>query len=250
MHYFTFDSVPSTDYGVYVTASNIFDSAEEDVESVEIPYSNNIVHLSKGSFKPFTIKNECLIYESAFTSVDSFRNFLQSRGKACRYVDSLKTDEFRIARFKRAFEVRKTDYDDIAIFSLEFESRPERFLVSGETPSETSGSSDLTLVNNQSFASKPLIEITGRGTCTVGDYSIIFGGGSGITPGISNNVIIDCETMQCYAIESIQGGGDLIINMNNMIELPDGFPVLKPGENIINKGTTTSVKVTPRWWKL
>lgn len=248
MHYFTFDNVPSTDYGVYVTASNIFDSAEEDVETIEIPYSNNVVHLSKGSFKPFVIKNECLIYDSASTRLESFRNFLQSRGKACRYVDSLKTDEFRIARFKRAFEVRRTDYSDIAVFGLELEARPQRFLTSGETPISITGSEDIS--NPTSFSSKPLIKTIGWGTIYVNGYEITVHDPEIDDPSV-DGVYVDCETMQCYFL-FYNPLTQWIQNANSYCELPQGFPVLGPGDNNIDCVDLSGggAVITPRWWKL
>lgn len=232
MKYFTFDGVASTTYNVYVTATNMFDAPEEKVETIEIPFSNNILHVSSGTYSPFIMTVTCLIPSGLTNFIDSFRNFLYSKKKMCKFVDSEKPDEYRMARFKKAFEVRKTDYTTMATFILKFECLPQRFLTSGETEQTFSASG--TIANPTLTEAKPLIVISGNGTVTVNGYEIT------VVNNASDNITIDCDSMQCYR------GTE---NMNSNVTL-DSFPVLSPGDNTIELDGVSSAKITPRWWTL
>ena len=46
--------------------------------------------------------------------------------------------------------------------------------------------------------------------------------------------------------------GKGIDGLGNMVTLSGNFPVLKPGDNIIQRtgGSSVTVYVTPRWWEL
>lgn len=60
------------------------------------------------------------------------------------------------------------------------------------------------------------------------------------------NVYIDCEIGEAYKIENGE-----YISVNNAVVLPANLPILKPGANVITyDNTITSLKITPRWWKL
>lgn len=51
--------------------------------------------------------------------------------------------------------------------------------------------------------------------------------------------------------EAWNENGGTITSLNNIVQLPAKLPVLKAGENIISfDNTLTSLKITPRWWKV
>ena len=59
-------------------------------------------------------------------------------------------------------------------------------------------------------------------------------------------VYIDLEIGEAYQIKN----GELV-SVNNAVILPADLPTLKPGANVITyDNTITSLKITPRWWKL
>lgn len=231
MYYFTFDNVDSRTFNTYVTASNWWDSPEENIETISVPYSNNIFYISNGTFKPFDLIVTCLIYDSDGHDIDNLRNFLQSRGKQCKYVDSFKTGEYRVARFKRAFNVKKTDYEKMFTFDLEFECMPQRFLTSGDTAITLTSSGAIT--NPTSFGSRPLLRVYSTGTLVVNGYSIAVNS-------VSGYVDIDCESMQCYKGTT---------NCNNNVTI-DEFPILKSGSNTVTLTGVSRVDITPRWWTI
>lgn len=59
-------------------------------------------------------------------------------------------------------------------------------------------------------------------------------------------VYIDLEIGEAYQIKN-----DELVSVNNAVILPADLPTLKPGANVITyDNTITSLKITPRWWKL
>ncbi len=61
-----------------------------------------------------------------------------------------------------------------------------------------------------------------------------------------DGVTIDSETGDAYAVN-----GETYISLNKYIQLGAQLPTLKPGANEITyDDTITSLKITPRWWKL
>lgn len=61
-----------------------------------------------------------------------------------------------------------------------------------------------------------------------------------------NPAYIDLDIGECYKLS-----GTTMTSINNAVSLPSELPTLKPGSNTITYDNTfTSVKVTPRWWKV
>lgn len=87
---------------------------------------------------------------------------------------------------------------------------------------------------------------TGR-TYTV-TYTLATSGiyGQSTLPTIDGEVYIDTELGEAYVL--IDGEATSI---NNMIAFGSDLPTLAPGDNPITKDSTiTSLKITPRWWRL
>lgn len=64
---------------------------------------------------------------------------------------------------------------------------------------------------------------------------------------ITGNIIfIDCDLGECYLIN----GGEPI-SLNHLVDLGSNLPTLSSGSNTITfDNTITSLKITPRWWKI
>lgn len=228
-NYFTFDGVDSRTYNTYIATSNMFDAPEENVETINIPYKNTPVHITQGTFKPFSGKAVCYIPGNMQNNIDDLRNFLKSRFASCRYTEALRPGEYRMARYKEAFEVDKSDRQT-AVFALTFECSPQRYLISGDTPIIISSN---TIINNTHMPSSPLIRAYGTGSLTIGGYTITINS-------VDQYVDIDSETMQCFK-------GD--VNCGSNVELTE-YPLLVSGENAVTLDGLSRVEITPRWWKL
>lgn len=122
-------------------------------------------------------------------------------------------------------------------FKVEFDCMPQRFLVSGEDE-VTISTSENTITNPTSFASKPLIVVAGTAG---GTGSIVINGVTIQVLNIVSGMTIDCELENCYNLNG---------NHNDKINATE-FPQLAGGSNaIVFSGAISSLTITPRWWEI
>lgn len=158
-------------------------------------------------------------------------NWLLGPGGYQKLEDSYDPEAYRMALFTGPMDITNWMLRR-GRATLEFDCKPQRWLKQGQEPlTVTSGQ---TLYNSWRTA-KPLLQVTGNGTLNIGTKSITISGTSG-------EVTIDCDVKDAW-----QG----INNMNNNIEVANrDWPTLPPGETEILYTGLTSVKITPRWWRL
>lgn len=229
-NYFTFDGVESSEYNVFIAESNMFDSANERVETITIPGRNGVLHTTDGTFEPFIAKLKCYIPTDMQNHVDELRSFLLSRNKLCVYKEAFRPDEFRWARYMDSFTLGQSDRNGAAI-ELDFQCQPERWLMSGLEVVTLSATG--TIENPTDFNCKPLLRIYQTGVITIGDTAISVNA-------VDGYIDIDCDSMQAYKED---------VNCNSDISLNE-FPVLVPGVNTITLDGITQVDITPRWYTL
>lgn len=170
----------------------------------------------------------------AFSAVASW---LYAQKGYKRLSDGFDTTHFRMARFDGPFDVENI-MTRAGRAEITFDCKPQRFLVSGETPVTITEAT--TITNPTAFNARPLLLVTGggvEGTVTV----------NGTVFTISDTTVpvyIDCETMDCY-----DGNGN---NKNSIVSSSTSeFATLAPGSNSIGlTGAISSVQITPRWWEL
>lgn len=226
-HFFTLDGKSSADFNTFLASSTMFDAAERDVETVEIPGRNGNIIYDNGRYKNFAASVYCYIPKGMQTYVRALRNWLLGKSGYCRYEDSIHPDEYRLARYTGGFELE--EYDRIgATVTLSFDCKPQRFLKSGETAK--SYASGAVIYNPTACDALPLIVCTGNGTITLGDVTMTISGNDG-------EIYIDCDTQNAYL------GTE---NKNGMITAD--FPKLSPGDNALSYEGVTDVRITPRWW--
>lgn len=231
-NYFVFDGKSSAEFGTWVAASNAWDGAEHDEEIIEIPGRNGAIVFDNGRWRNFTAEVSCYMPKAMQTNVDGLRAFLSCRHGYCRYEETIKPDEFRLARFLAPFSL--SEHDRVgAAFTLQFDCKPQRFLKSGEVPVVFTSSGSI--YNPTEYDAKPLIRVYGGGTLSVGETWMWANGTS------TDYIDIDCELMEAYC-------GDT--NLNSQVGTPNGFPVLSPGKNGIYFTDFTRVEITPRWWRI
>lgn len=234
-NYFVFDGKPSTDFGTWVATSDVFNGAQHDDDTVEIPGRNGAFVYSNNRWKNVTLEVECYIPKDMKANVDGLRAYLSSRFSYCRYEEALKPDEFRLARYTGPFKLGDSDRVGAAV-KLKFDCKPQRFLKSGELTRTVTGST--TIVNSTEYTAKPLIRVYGDssgGTLTMNGITVTLGS-------IPTYLDIDCELMEVYKGSQ---------SYNGRITLDDGsFPELAPGDNIVSISGITSAVITPRWWTI
>lgn len=231
-HYFVYDGISSENFGTYIAGSNLWDGAEHDDESVEIPGRNGTITLDNHRWKNMTVEVSCYIPGNMQVNVDALRNFLGQRHGYARYEDSVHPEYFRMARYKGPFKIDTADRVGASL-KLAFDCKPQKFLKSGDEAFALS--SGTTLHNPTGYTALPLIRAYGSGTLTVGDISL-----SVTTEGMYTD--LDCELQEAYEGDELRNSAVTLTNGN--------FPELPAGETTITFTGFSKVEITPRWWTI
>lgn len=175
--YFVFDGESSADFGFFASGENAYNSPEKDYEVYEVPGRNGDVMIDNNRFKNVTVKYPCYYEKTGGNltkDISDFRNMLLSKSGYKRLYDTHNPDEYRLAVCRNVIETDPTEYDLLGAVEIEFDCKPQRYLVSGETPVPiTSGQK---LMNQTFFDANPLIIITADndGAVYVNERPIIF----------------------------------------------------------------------------
>lgn len=238
-----FNGINSADYGVYISGDAVYNAPERSVEMVSIPGRNGNLAIDNGRFENITVQYPAFCWaenQSDFAAkLSDFRNAILSAVGYQRLEDDYHPDEYRQAVYKAGLNVDPTQYNRAGEFTIEFDAKPQRFLVSGETATIFTGAG--TVTNPTRFASSPMLTVTGTGTVGVGAYSFTLQGSAGQV------VYIDCEIMEAWTLS-----GGVRVPANDLIQYAGNeFPKLQPGANGIALGSgITRIEVVPRWFKI
>lgn len=224
---FIYDGVDSSVCGAYVTNAGVYKSAEPDLAEYEIAGKNGTLTIDNGRYKNVVIKYQGVIVSNFETNFSLLRNLLAKKGYK-RLTDDFITDRFRMAKVTSVIDGTPTIQGDAGTFEINFDCKPQWFLLTGETAIEFTA--DGTITNPTAYDAKPLIRVYGGGTVTVGTSVFV------VTAG-TEYIDIDTDTMECYEEET-----------NRNANVVATFGVLVSGENTVTLGGATKVIVTPRWF--
>lgn len=232
--YFTFDGVKSSDYGVWINGGGTYNAPARRYKEYTVPGRNGSLTIDEGAFEEIDHTYEAFIKDAFSTNIEDFRNQLMARSGYVRLTDSYHTDEFYRAKYMRGLDVDVAPGGVAGKFDLKFSRDPRRFLVSGETAATVASGGSVT--NPTLYASRPLIRVIGYGSLLVGSDTVTIANGF---PYID----IDCDTQDCYY--GTENANQLVTFQNN------DFPTLSPGSTRISyTSTITSVRITPRWYRI
>ena len=272
LNHLTYDGVDSSDFGVFISGEGVFDAPARRGEMISIPGRNGSLFMDEGVFENITVEYPAFIgtgYEELFrTKLGDLRSALSSRGNYKRLTDTYHPDEFRLGVFREDLEINPQHITRAGGFTMKFDCKPQRFLVSGEESFFFYESGEIT--NPTLFASSPLIRVTGNGMVAIGNN-----GEYRFT--VSNNpgtITIDSELMEAYTPAgevypwTDENGIQLTQELGIGLELLDGslypenmlgyieffnslMPMIPPGTQHIGiSPTITLLEIIPRWWRL
>lgn len=272
LNHLTYDGVDSSSFGVFISGDGVFDAPARRGEMISIPGRNGSLFMDEGVFENITVEYPAFIgtgYEALFrTKLGDLRSWLSSRGNYKRLTDTYHPDEFRLGIFREGLEVDPQHITRAGGFTMKFDCKPQRFLISGENP--VYFTSNGTITNPTLFASSPLIKVTGNGTVSIGEdgkYRFVVSGNTG-------TIWIDTEIMEAYfpigdlypwtdengvqldqELEiglELMDGTNYPTNMLSYIEFVNSvMPKIDPGEQPVKMSPTiTGLEITPRWWRL
>ena len=234
MKTFTFDNTQSSSYGLYINGRGVYDSPEPDLEYVTVPgRSGDLVYDNKRFRNTDVTYPACFMLANFKTNFKSLQAFLLKHKGYYKLTDDYEPNYFRMASIDKAIKLKDIDWVyDAGSFDLTFNCKPQRFLVSGETETDYTASSN-TINNPTNFASKPILKVYGTGTVTFGGVTITIAAHS------YSYIEIDCELMDCYYQSN---------NCNQYVTVGNYFPEFAPGNNTLAISGPSKVTVKPRWW--
>jgi len=232
-NYITFDNTDLRDFGLYISGSNVFNAPERAYNEITIPGRNGTLLGSEKRLENIPVVYPAFIYTNFKVNCAGLRSFLLSKVGYKKLIDTYHPTEYRMGYYAGGLDAEMTSKLDAGQFDLTFNCKPQRYLISGDTPVTLTASG--TINNPTLFDSQPLIRVYGTGDITVNGVTITISEADGYTD-------IDCEIMECYK-------GNALKNYAVSLDSVD-FPVLSPGDNTIGFDGVTSAVITPRWWTL
>lgn len=211
------------------------------VETVQVPGRNGTLHIETGTYENREATAECFVLksnaENEFTAINEF--LFGNKG-----YQRLQTDEdnahFWLAAIKNAAEIN-VKMQVLAPFEIKFDCKPQRFLISGETP--IAMSTEGNVINPTVFEAKPLLKVYGEGNgeITISGKTISFE-----IPSEDTHVEIDSDLQDVFEVNA---QNEIIDNLNSTAS--GAFPTIAGGTNAVTwSGDITSIVIVPRWWTL
>ena len=172
----TFGGINASTYNVFtLSGEKIYDMPTRQVELIDIPGRNGSLPIDKGSYNNITVEYDCFCYgtnQADFKQkISAFTNAIASKIGYQRLSDTYHPDTYRMAMFIEGLEVTKvTGNENMGRFTLKFNCKPQRYLISGEAEIEVSNGD---VVNNPTlFDASPLLMIDGYGMVSFNGYDI------------------------------------------------------------------------------
>lgn len=137
-HYFEFDGVKSSDFGVFISGAQTMGAAGRDVDEIVVPGRDGNLTIDNGRFNAVAHTYPAFIAEDAKEGLKGLRNALLSKRGHKRLSDTVHPDEFYRAYYEHGLEPELTANLRHSELEIEFTRDPRRFLVSGDTPQDVS----------------------------------------------------------------------------------------------------------------
>lgn len=234
MNTFTYNSIPSSTYGIFIEHRPVQVFPKRIIESVSIPGRSGNFLIDTGAYDNVTVTYQVAYINSGNVRSDAINiaTWLY-QNQYC-----VLTDTYDPLYYRKAVYVSPLNVTDIlneaGRANITFDCKPQRYLLSGLTAlAPASGSS----ITNDYQTAKPIITITGSGT-----GSVSIGASTIAITGQTDDIILDCENMTAE-----ENGA----NANSKLTITGGYPELVNGANLVTfSGGVTAISVVPNWWTL
>lgn len=210
----TFGEVNSSDYGIYISGTGVYDAPKRAVEKIAIPGRNGLLTIDQGRYDNVTIEYPAFAFGKSRKEfqekIDAFRNAIASQVGYQRLQDTYHPDEYRMALYAEGLEVEVGAYGGAGRFTLTFECKPQRWLISGEIPMQVESGGEV--INPTLHESSPLLEIEGHGTVRFNGYEIEVEDAPMGEIDLLDNVDLESGTKIYYSLGSFNSGDVLTVN--------------------------------------
>lgn len=133
--YIIFNGKKSSDFDVWASGLNIFNSPKKNIERISVPGRNGELIIEDGSYENVELEfKDCFIPRDFSQNFTNFSNYLNRQKGYKRLELSWLPDEYRMATFHDGIEATMKNWDGKGKFDLTFNCKPQRFLKIGEEP--------------------------------------------------------------------------------------------------------------------
>ena len=234
INYLIFGGKRSRDFGIYISGFGAFNAPSRDVEAISIPGRNGDLILDNGRFSNITVTYPAFIHRDFQRQAKAARDWLLASSGYQRLEDTYNPELFRLARFFGPMDFDTRFQNRGGEMTLAFDSKPQRFLKSGEQPLTLTAAAEIR--NPTSYPALPLITIYGSGAGTLN-----VGGAVASISEIDEFLTLDCDIQDAY--KGLQ-------NKNATVSL-DEFPELPAGACEVSfSGDIEKIEIIPRWWTI
>ena len=231
---FYLDGLDARSFGIQLQAPISFSDAVPIVKAQTIPGRNGDLILYTGSYENRGGVASCFcMQKDVQKALSSANRFLMSARGYRRLETSDDHDHFWLAMVENSPQIN-VRVDSLAVFEIEFDCKPQRFLKDGEYPIVMTRTGSI--FNHYGQEALPFITVYG------------FGSGR-LTVG---NCVVDIKSIEglLYLDSEVQNAYNNNGNQNMNIDAPI-FPKLPDGEiPIWWDGGIERVEIIPRWWEL
>ena len=240
MTYFTYNGRSSAEFGLHIEKKDVFSAPEYDAEFISIPgRSGDIINPNrrfaniKVTYTVFLARKNTAALASVLRDI---KGWLYSEpDRYHELTDSYDAEYFRYGVISGNLDIEE-QLNKVGSFTVTFNCKPYKYSFAGQEVLAT-GAKRLSVTNPTAFESRPYIKLYGSGVVTLNisspDSTSLW-----TISAIDEYIEIDSELMNCFK-------GTVL---KNDIVTGEGFPVLKPGENIIAcAGNVRRLEVVPRW---
>lgn len=188
---FTFGGVSTSAYGLVVEGPGDYSAPKRAVDTIEIPGRNGAFQLDKGYYENIELEYKVVVKEATqddfLDSIDAFRNAIVSQIGYQRLEDTYHPGEYRMAMYSGGLDEDPQFHGNGAVFKVNFDCKPQRFLTSGETA--VSVDSGDTLTNPTLFEASPMLHVYGRGDISINGKNITV-----VASPIGNTIALNSQT--------------------------------------------------------
>ena len=240
MSYFTYNGRSSADFGLHIEKKDVFSAPEYDAEFISIPgRSGDIINPNrrfaniKVTYTVFLARKNTAALTSVLRDIKGW--LYSDPDRYHEITDSYDAEYFRYGVISGSLDIEE-QLNKVGSFTVTFNCKPFKYSFAGQE-TVSADAAELTITNPTAFESRPYIKLYSSGAVTL-NVSSGNSTNSWTISAIDEYIEIDSELMNCFK-------GTVL---KNDIVTGEGFPVLKPGENIIAcAGNVQRLEVVPRW---
>ena len=240
MTYFTYNGRSSAEFGLHIEKNDVFSAPEYDAEFISIPGKSGDIINPNRRFANIKVTYTVFLARKNTTALASvlrdIKGWLYSEPDRYHEItDSYDAEYFRYGVISGSLDIEE-QLNKVGSFTVTFNCKPYKYSFAGQEVLVT-GAKRLSVTIPTSFESRPYIKLYGSGAVTLNisspDSTSLW-----TISAIDEYIEIDSELMNCFK-------GTVL---KNDIVTGEGFPVLKPGENLIAcAGNVQRLEVVPRW---